>query len=43
MSSEQKEARLFGGKNYIMETAITGDYALIKGLKADKAGNVVFK
>ncbi|XP_065173713.1 succinyl-CoA:3-ketoacid-coenzyme A transferase, mitochondrial [Atheta coriaria] len=42
MSSEQKEARLFGGKNYIMETAITGDYALIKGLKADKAGNVVF-
>lgn len=26
-----------------METAITGDYALIKAWKADKAGNLIFR
>jgi len=26
-----------------MERGITGDYALIKGYKADKYGNVIFK
>lgn len=29
--------------NYILEESITGDYALIKGWKADKAGNVIFR
>lgn len=34
---------MFNGKNYIMEKAITGDYALIKAWKADKAGNLMFR
>lgn len=35
--------RIFNNRNYIMEEAITGDYALIKGWKADKYGNMVFR
>jgi 3-oxoacid CoA-transferase len=34
---------MFKGQNYILEESITGDFALIKGWKADKAGNVVFR
>ena len=37
------QARQFHGKNYIMEEAITGDYALVKAWKADKAGNLIFR
>ena len=36
-----KEKRLFDGKEYILEHAIRGDFALIKGFQADKFGNVV--
>jgi len=42
IKSEPREARLFNGRNYIMEEAITGDFALIKAWKADKAGNLIF-
>lgn len=35
--------RVFSGRNYIMEEAITGDFALVKAWKADKAGNLVFR
>lgn len=35
--------RIINGRNYIMEEAITGDFALVKGWKADKMGNVVFR
>jgi len=41
--SQPREAREFGGKNYIMEEAITGDYALIKAWKADERGNLVWR
>lgn len=37
------QVREFNGRNYIMEKAITGDFALIKAWKADKAGNIVFR
>uniref|UniRef100_A0A8C6PVC1 Succinyl-CoA:3-ketoacid-coenzyme A transferase n=1 Tax=Nothobranchius furzeri TaxID=105023 RepID=A0A8C6PVC1_NOTFU len=43
IASEQREVRDFNGRHYIMEKAITGDFALIKAWKADKAGNVVFR
>ena len=33
---------MFNGRNYIMEEGITGDFALVKAWKADKAGNLVF-
>ncbi|MBT1712895.1 CoA transferase subunit A [Enterobacter dykesii] len=38
-----KDVRLFAGKHYILEEAIVGDFALIKGWKADWYGNVVYR
>ncbi|KAM0789168.1 hypothetical protein ACM66B_000016 [Microbotryomycetes sp. NB124-2] len=38
-----REVREFGGKGYIMEEAIKGDYAFIKVWKADEYGNCVFR
>lgn len=35
--------RVFNGRHYIMEEAITGDFALIKAWKADRAGNLIFR
>lgn len=42
ISSTASETRSFGGKKYILQEAIVGDYALIKAKKADKSGNLVF-
>ena len=41
--SKAREQKVFGGRNFIMEEAITGDYALVKAWKADKAGNLIFR
>lgn len=41
--AEGKEKRVFDGREYILERAITGDFALIKAWKADKMGNLVFR
>lgn len=41
--SSPRESRNFNGNEYIMEEAITGDYALVKAWKADKAGNLIFR
>ena len=41
--AEGKESRVFDGKEYILETALTADVALVKAYKADKAGNLVFR
>lgn len=43
IASTARETRQFNGTNYVMEEAITGDYALIKAWKADKKGNLVFR
>ena len=43
LASAPREARDFGGRGYVLEHAITGDFALVKGWKADEAGNVVFR
>ncbi|KAI9518064.1 Succinyl-CoA:3-ketoacid coenzyme A transferase 1, mitochondrial [Dissostichus eleginoides] len=43
IASEKREVREFNGRHYIMEQAITGDFALIKAWKADKAGNIIFR
>jgi len=42
IASDKKEVKEFDGKNYVMERSITGDFALIKGWKADTKGNIVF-
>ncbi len=41
--AEGKEAREINGRNYILEPAITGDFAIVKGWKADHFGNVVYR
>ncbi|XP_016314720.1 succinyl-CoA:3-ketoacid coenzyme A transferase 1, mitochondrial-like isoform X1 [Sinocyclocheilus anshuiensis] len=43
IASEPREVREFNGRHYIMEKSITGDFALVKAWKADKAGNVIFR
>lgn len=41
--AEGKETRLFGERHYVMEEAITGDFAIVKGWKADWYGNVIYR
>jgi 3-oxoacid CoA-transferase subunit A len=41
--AEGKEVRDFGGRRYLMEQAITGDYALVKAWKGDRLGNLVYR
>jgi 3-oxoacid CoA-transferase len=41
--SAKRELREFNGKEYILEDSIVGDYAFIKGWRADEAGNVQFR
>jgi 3-oxoacid CoA-transferase len=41
--SQPRESRVFSGRGYVMEEAITGDFALVKGWKADTNGNVIFR
>ncbi|XP_036434036.1 3-oxoacid CoA transferase 1a [Colossoma macropomum] len=43
IASEPREVRQFGGRHFVMEKAITGDFALVKAWKADKAGNIIFR
>jgi 3-oxoacid CoA-transferase len=38
-----REVREFNGRKYLMETALTGDVAIIRAWKADEAGNCVFR
>jgi 3-oxoacid CoA-transferase len=38
-----RETRDFNGKTYLMETALTGDVAILRAWKADAAGNCVFR
>ena len=41
--AEGKETRMIDGRGYVYETPIKADYALIKALKADEAGNLVYR
>ncbi|NRA55147.1 MAG: CoA transferase subunit A [Gammaproteobacteria bacterium] len=40
---EGKETREFDGRHYILEQAITGDFAIVKAWKADTLGNLVYR
>jgi 3-oxoacid CoA-transferase subunit A len=40
--AEGKETREFDGEHYVMERSLVADVALVKAIKADKAGNLVF-
>ena len=41
--AEGKEVREFDGRHYILEQAIRGDFAIVKGWKADWYGNVIYR
>ncbi|MGO2132263.1 MAG: CoA transferase subunit A [Halomonas sp.] len=38
-----KEVREFNGRPYILEESVVGDFAIVKGWKADRFGNVVYR
>ncbi len=38
-----KEVREFNGKKYLMEHALTADFAIVKAWKGDELGNLVFR
>lgn len=40
---EGKEVREFNGRPHILEESVTGDFAIVKGWKADWYGNVVYR
>ncbi len=42
LAANDKEVRQFNGENFILETALKADLAIIKGWKADKSGNVIY-
>ncbi len=41
--AEGKETRTINGRDYVLETPIHADFALIKALKADRWGNLVYR
>jgi 3-oxoacid CoA-transferase subunit A len=41
--AEGKETRTFDGREYVLEQAITGDFAIVKAWKADRWGNLIFR
>lgn len=41
--AEGKEVREFGGENYVMETGLTADLAIVKAWKGDEAGNLIYR
>jgi 3-oxoacid CoA-transferase subunit A len=43
VSSPPKETRDFGGREYVLETAIVADYGLVRAWKGDRHGNLVYR
>jgi 3-oxoacid CoA-transferase A subunit len=43
LAAEGKETRTFNGRDYLLEQALTADFALIHAHKADRFGNLVYK
>ncbi len=41
--AEGKEVREFNGKMYLLETALTADFAFVKAWRGDTAGNLVYR
>lgn len=41
--AEGKEVREINGRRYVLENAITGDFAFVKAWKGDKFGNLIFR
>jgi 3-oxoacid CoA-transferase subunit A len=43
MAAEGKETREFGGRMYVMEKGLRGDFAFIKAWKGDRWGNLIYR
>jgi 3-oxoacid CoA-transferase subunit A len=41
--AEGRETRVFGAKEYLLESGLTADYAIIKAWKGDRFGNLVYR
>ncbi|SEO70544.1 CoA transferase subunit A [Trujillonella endophytica] len=41
-TSKPKEVREFGGQQYVLETALTADFGLVRAAVGDRHGNLVF-
>ena len=41
--ADGKELREFNGRTYLLETALTADYALVKAWRGDRLGNLVYR
>ncbi|KAI1248146.1 hypothetical protein MGN70_010395 [Eutypa lata] len=41
--SHPKDVKVFGGKPYVLEHSIAGDYAFVKAWRADRLGNAQFR
>ncbi|RKQ35898.1 3-oxoacid CoA-transferase subunit A [Oceanobacillus halophilus] len=41
--ANNKESRVFNGREYVLEESLTAEVALIKAYKADKAGNLIYR
>jgi 3-oxoacid CoA-transferase subunit A len=42
-TSQPKEVRVFDGREYVMETALTADFGLVRAAVGDRHGNLVFR
>jgi 3-oxoacid CoA-transferase subunit A len=42
LTSEPKEVRVFDGEQYVLETALTADFGLLRAAVGDRHGNLVF-
>lgn len=43
IASPAKEVREFGGRPYVLEESLTTDFALVRALRGDRFGNLVFE
>ena len=41
--AEGKETRMIDGRGYVFESPLHADFALVKALKADRAGNLIYR
>lgn len=41
--AEGKETRMIDGRGYVFETPLHADFALVKALRADRAGNLIYR
>lgn len=43
MLAEGKETRMIDGRGYVLESPLAADFALVKALRADRSGNLVYR